>query len=159
MWWSWGWGLGDGKQTTDLDTEGKASFSRIKKVEMYWTYYMSGTVECISDSLHKLNIKTLWDTFYCSNACNLWEMRHNFPNWKMSQTFIVILSVPFIGLLGEDLCMRNHLTQKRISGCFSDGDIMVNMEPNEICEERFYQDLQDILELTPKKDALFITGD
>ena len=25
--------------------------------------------------------------------------------------------------------------------------------------ERFYEDLQDLLELTPKKDILFITGD
>ena len=25
--------------------------------------------------------------------------------------------------------------------------------------ERFYKDLQDLLELTPKKDALFIIGD
>ena len=25
--------------------------------------------------------------------------------------------------------------------------------------ERFYKDLQDLLELTPKKDVLFITGD
>ena len=25
--------------------------------------------------------------------------------------------------------------------------------------ERFYEDLQDLLELTPKKDVLFITGD
>ena len=28
---------------------------------------MSGTVGCISDSLSNLNIKTLWDRFYCSN--------------------------------------------------------------------------------------------
>ena len=26
-------------------------------------------------------------------------------------------------------------------------------------DERFYKDLQDLLELTPKKDVLFITGD
>ena len=25
--------------------------------------------------------------------------------------------------------------------------------------ERFYEDLQDLLELTPQKDVLFITGD
>ena len=25
--------------------------------------------------------------------------------------------------------------------------------------EQFYEDLQDLLELTPKKDVLFITGD
>ena len=29
----------------------------------------------------------------------------------------------------------------------------------EIEVERFYEDLQDLLELTPKKDVLFITGD
>ena len=26
-------------------------------------------------------------------------------------------------------------------------------------DEQFYEDLQDLLELTPKKDVLFITGD
>ena len=29
----------------------------------------------------------------------------------------------------------------------------------EVEVERFYEDLQDLLELTPKKDVLFITGD
>ena len=29
----------------------------------------------------------------------------------------------------------------------------------EVKVERFYEDLQDLLELTPKKDVLFITGD
>ena len=32
-----------------------------------------------------------------------------------------------------------------------------NAEENEV--ERFYEDLQDLLELTPKKDVLFIIGD
>ena len=32
-----------------------------------------------------------------------------------------------------------------------------NTEENEV--EWFYEDLQDLLELTPKKDVLFITGD
>ena len=32
-----------------------------------------------------------------------------------------------------------------------------NSEETEV--ERFYEDLQDLLELTPKKDALFIIGD
>ena len=32
-----------------------------------------------------------------------------------------------------------------------------NAEEAEV--ERFYEDLQDLLELTPKKDILFITGD
>ena len=32
-----------------------------------------------------------------------------------------------------------------------------NTEETEV--ERFYEDLQDLLELTPKKDVLFITGD
>ena len=31
------------------------------------------------------------------------------------------------------------------------------MEETEV--EQFYDDLQDLLELTPKKDILFITGD
>ena len=32
-----------------------------------------------------------------------------------------------------------------------------NAEETEV--ERFYEDLQDLLEVTPKKDVLFITGD
>ena len=32
-------------------------------------------------------------------------------------------------------------------------------EAEEAEVERFYEDLQDLLELTPKKDVLFITGD
>ena len=32
-----------------------------------------------------------------------------------------------------------------------------NAEDTEV--EQFYEDLQDLLELTPKKDVLFITGD
>ena len=32
-----------------------------------------------------------------------------------------------------------------------------NAEETEV--ERFYEDLQDLVELTPKKDVLFITGD
>ena len=32
-----------------------------------------------------------------------------------------------------------------------------NAEESEV--ERFYEDLQDLLELTPKKDVLFIIGD
>ena len=31
--------------------------------------------------------------------------------------------------------------------------------PTSSAEERFYEDLQDLLELTPKKDVLFIIGD
>ena len=33
----------------------------------------------------------------------------------------------------------------------------INAEETEV--ERFYEDLQDLLELTPKKDVLFIIGD
>ena len=35
--------------------------------------------------------------------------------------------------------------------------ITSNAEEAEV--ERFYEDLQDLLELTPKKDVLFIIGD
>ena len=31
--------------------------------------------------------------------------------------------------------------------------------PEEADTEQFYEDLQDLLELTPKKDVLFIIGD
>ena len=33
------------------------------------------------------------------------------------------------------------------------------LEPKEICEEWFYQDLQGFLELQPRKEILFIIGD
>ena len=36
-------------------------------------------------------------------------------------------------------------------------DLTSNAEEAEV--EQFYEDLQDILELTPKKDVLFIIGD
>ena len=35
--------------------------------------------------------------------------------------------------------------------------VMCNAEEAEV--EQFYKDLQDLLELTPKKDVLFIIGD
>ena len=34
-----------------------------------------------------------------------------------------------------------------------------NSKAEEAEAERFYEDLQDVLELTPKKDVLFIIGD
>ena len=55
-----------------------------KKDGIFWAYSMSGTVVCISDSSSNLNIKTLWDRFYCFIFFfNLWEMSHNFPNCEM----------------------------------------------------------------------------
>ena len=36
-----------------------------KKDGIFWAYSISGTVVCISDSSSNLNIKTLWDRFYC----------------------------------------------------------------------------------------------
>ena len=54
-----------------------------------------------------------------------------------------------------------------ISVCFQDKPFNIrviqvyaptsNTEEAEV--ERFYEDLQELLELTPKKDVLFITGD
>ena len=54
-----------------------------------------------------------------------------------------------------------------ISVCFQDKPLNItviqvyvptsNSEEAEV--ERFYEDLQDLLELTPKKDVLFIIGD
>ena len=61
-----------------------------------------------------------------------------------------------------------HLKNNRmISVCFQGKPLNItviqvyaptsNAEEAEV--ERFYEDLQDILELTPKKDVLFIIGD
>ena len=44
-----------------------------------------------------------------------------------------------------------------ISAHFQGKPFNINAEEAEV--ERFYQDLQDLLELTPNKDVLFITGD
>ena len=38
-------------------------------------------------------------------------------------------------------------------------DHVLTSNAEEAAVERFYEDLQDLLELTPKKDALFIIGD
>ena len=38
-------------------------------------------------------------------------------------------------------------------------DYAPNSNSEEAEVERFYEDLQDLLELTPKKDVLFIIGD
>ena len=47
-----------------------------------------------------------------------------------------------------------YLSQVQTYICVSDGS---NTEEVEV--ERFYEDLQDLLELTPPKDVLFIIGD
>ena len=36
---------------------------------------------------------------------------------------------------------------------------MPNQYPEEAEVEQFYEDIQDLLELTPQKDVLFIIGD
>ena len=69
--------------------------------------------------------------------------------------------------------MVNNRVQKAVLGCNLKNDRMIsvrfqttviqayaptsNVEEAEV--ERFYEDLQDLLELTPKKDVLFIIGD
>ena len=50
-----------------------------------------------------------------------------------------------------------------ISVCFQGKPFNINTNltlcPDEAGVEQFYEDLQDLLELKPKKDALFIIGD
>ena len=41
----------------------------------------------------------------------------------------------------------------------SNSSLYLTSNPEEAEIERFYEDLQDLLELTPKKDVLFIIGD
>ena len=74
--------------------------------------------------------------------------------------------------------MVNKKVQKAVLGCNLKNDRMISVRfqgkpfniiiiqvyaPNSNAEEaevgRFYEDLQDLLELTPKKDVLFIIGD
>ena len=55
----------------------------------------------------------------------------------------------------EDLCLFPRQTiQYQVIQAYAPTS---NAEEAE--DERFYEDLQDLLELTPKKDVLFITGD
>ena len=74
--------------------------------------------------------------------------------------------------------MVNKRVQNAVLGCNLKNDRMVSVrfqgklfnimviqgyDPTSNAEEaeveRFYEDLQDLLKLTPKKDVLFITGD
>ena len=74
--------------------------------------------------------------------------------------------------------MVNKRVQNAVPGCNLKNDRMISIRfqgkpfnitviqvyaPNSNAEEaeveRFYEDLQDLLELTPKKDVLFIIGD
>ena len=73
--------------------------------------------------------------------------------------------------------MANRRVQNAVLGCNLKNDIMISVHlqgkpfnitviqvyaPTKNAEkakvERFYEDLQDLLELTPKKDVLFIIG-
>ena len=74
--------------------------------------------------------------------------------------------------------MVNKRVQNAVLGCNLKNDRMISVrfqgkpfnitviqvyaptsEAEEAEVEQFYEDLQDLLELTPKKDVLFITGD
>ena len=121
---------------------------------------MSGTVGCISNSLSNLNIKTLWNRFYCSNYFYLWEMRHNFTSCEKclkpllsSRVYHLQGSLEKIWIWGrpdpeQDECMSQCQWKYEFK-----------TEPKEIYEEWFYQDLQDFLELHSRKDVFFIIGD
>ena len=68
---------------------------------------------------------------------------------------------------------NNRLRVGMVLGCNLKNDRMISVRfnisviqvyaPTSTAEEaeveRFYEDLQDLLELTPKKDVLFITGE
>ena len=55
------------------------------------------------------------------------------------------------------VCGYSLKNDRMISAHFQGKPFNINAEEAEV--ERFYQDLQDLLELTPNKDVLFITGD
>ena len=55
----------------------------------------------------------------------------------------------------NDLC----LFPKQTIQCHSNPSLCPTSNAEEAEVERFYEDLQDLLELTPKKDVLFIIGD
>ena len=61
----------------------------------------------------------------------------------------------------------NHKNNRMISVCFQGKPFNITViqvyaptsNAEEAEDEQFYEDLQDLLELTPKKDVLFIIGD
>ena len=92
---------------------------------------------------------------------------------------------PYIYYCGQESLRRNGVAiminervQKAVLGCNLKKNRMISVHfqgkpfnitviqvyaPTRIAEEaeveQFYEDLQDLLELTPKRDVLFITGD
>ena len=54
----------------------------------------------------------------------------------------------------NDLCLQGNPFNIKVIQVYAPTS---NAEETEV--EWFYEDLQDLLELTPKKDVLFITGD
>ena len=54
----------------------------------------------------------------------------------------------------NDLCFQGKSFNITVIQAYT---LTSNTEEAEV--EQFYEDLQDLLELTPKKDILFITGD
>ena len=54
----------------------------------------------------------------------------------------------------HDLCFQGKPLNIKVIHVYA---LTNNAEEAEV--ERFYEDLQDLLELTPKKDVLFIIGD
>ena len=65
--------------------------------------------------------------------------------------------------------MGNTRVQNAVLGCNLKNDRLISVHFNQVYTptsnaeeaevERFYEDLQDLLELTPQKDVLFIIGD
>ena len=148
------------KQVTSLSIEGKEGFSRIKRVDIYWPYYMSGTVGCISNSLPNLNIKILWDRFYCSNYFYLWQMRQNFPSCEKCLKLLLSSRVYHLQGSLEKIWIWGRPDPEQdecVSQC--QWKYEFKLEPKEIYEEWFYQDLQDFLELQPRKYVFFIIRD
>ena len=97
-----------------------------KKDGIFWAYSMSGTVVCISDSSSNLNIKTLWDRFYCFIFFLI------FGKWAIAfltmKCFSTFYYQPECSILGGSWGARSGLrrstwTQNRVAGHLSDGDI------------------------------------
>ena len=98
----------------------------------------------------------------------------------ISLRYSYILSVCCLYMYRYAICIQvvNKRVQKAVLGCNLKNDRMISVHfqgkpfnitviqvyaptsnTKEAEVERFYEDLQDLLELTPKKDVLFIIGD
>ena len=96
--------------------------------------------------------------YYCRQE----SLRRNGDSLRRNGVAIIVKKRVQNAVLGCNL-KNDRMISVRFQGKLSNITIIQVYAPTSIAEEadaeRFYEDLQDLLELTPKKDVHFITGD